>query len=61
MNPTTENLEKAAQCADMLRADLQVALRTADPVAGLLILQLIERAAELARGIKALRSAREPQ
>lgn len=61
MNPTTENLEKAAQCADLLRDDLQAALRTADPVAGLLILQLIERAAELAHGIKALQSAREPQ
>lgn len=40
-------LRRAQEAADLARAELRLALRTADPVQSLLILQLIGKAATL--------------
>jgi hypothetical protein len=59
MSYTIENaLKDAAISASDARESLQVANGKASAVESLLILQLIERAATLANGIKALQSAR---
>ena len=54
---TLENLTKALHSANSARAELQDALHTADPVAGLVILPIIWDAARLAEQISALLSA----
>lgn len=61
MSATTEYLTQAADKAESTRTSLIAANRTADPVAGLLLLQLIGKAATLANEIKALQAARQPQ
>lgn len=52
-----EALEKASHDAGFLVEDLQAALKAADPVAAIPILQYIEKAATLQREIEALRAA----
>lgn len=52
-----ERMEKAGQCADMLVWDLREALAAANPVEGLVVLDMISSAAALAGQIKRLGGA----
>lgn len=55
---TSEELTKAAQGAEMLTRDLRSAMSTASALESLALLALIEKAAELSRGIAQLQAAR---
>ena len=56
---TMENLVKANDSADFLREELQAAHRNADSVESIVIMSLIEQAANLANRINELRGAIE--